>query len=130
MRATWTFGKVFGIPVGAHSGSVLLFLLVTWSLTTSYFPGASPGWPVAAYWLVGLLTSLLAFASLLAHEVAHAVVAQREGVPVRSITLFLLGGIAQLCREPPTAGAEFRIAAAGGEPGVGAGFEMARVARR
>jgi Zn-dependent protease len=113
MHASWTFGKIFGIPIGAHSGWLLLFILATWSLAGSYFPGKHPGWPLAAYWLAGMLTSLLFFISLLLHELGHAVVAQHEGVPVRGITLFLLGGVAQFSREPSTPGAEFRIAAAG-----------------
>ncbi len=113
MRASWTFGKIFGIPIGANSSWLLVFILVTWSLATGYFPSEYPGWSAAAYWLVGLLTSLLFFGSVLAHELGHAIVALREKVPVRSITLFIFGGVAQIGREPPTAGAEFRIAIAG-----------------
>ncbi len=113
MRTSLTFGKIFGIPIGAHTSWFLIFILVTWSLATGYFPDEYPGWSAAAYWLTGLLMSLLFFASVLAHELGHAVVALREGVPVRGITLFVFGGVAQIGREPPTAGAEFRIAAAG-----------------
>jgi Zn-dependent protease len=113
MRAPLTFGRVFGIPIGAHSSWLVVFVLVIWSLATGYFPSEYPGWSSAAYWLVGLLTGLIFFASVLAHELGHAVVALREGVPVRGITLFIFGGVAQIGREPPTAGAEFRIAIAG-----------------
>jgi Zn-dependent protease/CBS domain-containing protein len=113
MRASLTFGKVFDIPIGVHSSWFVVFALVTWSLAAGYFPGEYPGWSTATYWLVGLVTSLLFFGSVVAHELGHAVVALREGVQVRGITLFVFGGVAQIGREPSTAGAEFRIAAAG-----------------
>lgn len=113
MRASLNFGRILGIPIGAHSSWLIIFVLVTWSLAAGYFPSGYPGWSTATYWLVGLATSLLFFGSVLAHELGHAAVALREGVPVRSITLFIFGGVAQIGREPPTAGAEFRIAAAG-----------------
>ncbi|MFQ5343398.1 MAG: site-2 protease family protein [Anaerolineae bacterium] len=113
MRASLTFGRVFGIPIGAHSSWFLVAALVTWSLASGYFPQEYPGWATATYWLVGIVTAVLFFASVLIHELGHSVVALREGVPVRSIVLFIFGGVAQIEREPPTAGAEFRIAIAG-----------------
>ena len=113
MRNSLTVGRIFGIPIGVHSSWFLIMVLLTWSLATNFFPAEYPGWTPQAYWLVGLLTSLLLFASVLAHELGHSVVALREDVPVRGITLFAFGGVAQIRREPPTAGAEFRIAAAG-----------------
>jgi Zn-dependent protease len=124
MHASWTLGRLFSIPIGIHSGWLFIFGLVTWSLASGYFPSQHPGWPGAAYWLVGLATSLLFFVSLLLHELAHAIVAQRNGVPVRSIILFLLGGVAQFSREPATAGAEFRIAAAGPLASLGLGLGL------
>jgi len=113
MRASLTFGKILGIPIGVHSSWFLVAALVTWSLASSYFPKEYPGWATGIYWLVGVVTALLFFGSVLLHELGHSVVALREGVPVRSITLFVFGGVAQIRREPPTAGAEFRIAIAG-----------------
>jgi Zn-dependent protease len=108
-----TFGRLFGIPLRVHTSWFLIFVLVSWSLAAGYLPSEYPGWTATAYWLVGWLTSLLFFGSVVAHELGHAVVALREGVPVRSITLLIFGGVAQIGREPPTAGAEFRIAIAG-----------------
>lgn len=113
MRASLTFGRILGIPVGVHSSWFLVAALVTWSLASGYFPQEYPGWATATYWLVGVVTAVLFFGSVLIHELGHSVVALREGVPVRAITLFIFGGVAQIEREPPTAIAEFRIAIAG-----------------
>jgi Zn-dependent protease len=87
--------------------------LITWTLAAGYFPQEFPGWAVGTYWGVGAVTAVLFFASVLLHELGHSVVALREEVPVKGITLFVFGGVAQIGREPPTAGAEFRIALAG-----------------
>ncbi len=113
MRASLTFGRIFDIPIGLHSSWFLIAALLTWSLAVGYFPREYPGWGIATYWLIGGITAVLFFASVLIHELGHSVVALREGVPVRGITLFVFGGVAQIGREPPTAGAEFRIAIAG-----------------
>lgn len=113
MRASLTFGKIFGIPIGVHSSWFLVAALITWSLAGGYFPQEYPTWGSATYWIVGAITAALFFASVLVHELGHSIVALREGVPVRGITLFIFGGVAQIGSEPPTAGAEFRIAIAG-----------------
>jgi Zn-dependent protease len=102
-----------GIPIRVHSSWFLVVALITWSLAGGYFPQEYPGWATATYWSVGVITAILFFASVLIHELGHSVVALREGVPVRSITLFIFGGVAQIGGEPPTARAEFRIAIAG-----------------
>ncbi len=106
-------GRVLGIPLGLDYSWFLIFGLITWSLATGYFPAAYPGWAGGLYWVTGLVTSLLFFASVVLHELGHAVVARQFGVPVRSITLFVFGGVAQIGQEPPSAGAEFWIALAG-----------------
>ncbi len=113
MRASITLGRIFGIPIGVHSSWFLVAALITWSLAIGYFPQEYPGWAAGTYWSIAAVTSLLFFASVLIHELGHSLVALREGVPVRGITLFIFGGVAQIGREPPTAGAEFRIAIAG-----------------
>jgi Zn-dependent protease len=91
----------------------LVAVLVSWTLASGYFPQEYPGWATTTYWIVGVATAVLFFASVLIHELGHSVVALREKVPVKSITLFIFGGVAQIGREPATAGAEFRIAIAG-----------------
>lgn len=113
MRASITFGRVFGIRIGAHSSWFLVVALITWSLASAYFPNEHPGWSMGTYWLVAAVTSVLFFASVLIHELGHSLVARREGVPVQGITLFIFGGVSQITREPPTAASEFRIAIAG-----------------
>jgi Zn-dependent protease len=91
----------------------VVLVLVTLSLAAGYFPQEYPGWTAGAYWAVGAVATVLFFASVLLHELGHSVLALREKVPVKSITLFIFGGVAQISKEPPTAGAEFRIAVAG-----------------
>ena len=113
MNADIKLGRILGIPVGLNASWFLVFILVTWSLASGYFPLAYPQLPAAAYWVAGVLTSLLFFGSVLAHEFGHSVIALRNNIPVHSITLFLFGGVAQLEREPRSPGAEFRIAIAG-----------------
>ena len=76
-------------------------------------PLAVPDLPPGSSWSKGILAVLLLFASILAHELGHALVARREGVQTRRIVLFAFGGVAELKAEPPGPGAEFRIAAAG-----------------
>jgi Zn-dependent protease len=106
-------GKLFGIPIGINYTWFIIFAMVTLSLATAYFPGRYADWSVASYWGVGLLTSALFFASVLIHELAHSVVALAWGIPVRSITLFIFGGVATIEREPDRPLAEFLIAIAG-----------------
>lgn len=113
MRTSLTLGKIVGIPIRVHSSWFLVVALITWSLASGYFPQEYPGWATATCWSVGVITTILFFASVLIHELGHSVVALRKGVPVRSITLFIFGGVAQIGGEPPTARAEFRIAIAG-----------------
>ena len=113
MKGSIGLGRILGIPIRLHASWFLIALLITWSLAVGYFPQANPGWSVATYWIVGASASVLFFASVLLHELGHSVLALREQVPVKSITLFIFGGVAEIGQEPPTAGAEFRIAIAG-----------------
>lgn len=106
-------GRILGIPIRLDYSWFLILALLTWLIAASYFPAEFPGWPPSLYWLMGALTALAFFASLLLHELGHSVVALRYKVPVRSITLFVFGGVAQIGGEPPSAKAEFGIAIAG-----------------
>ncbi len=105
--------EVWGIPIGVHPSWLVVFALFAWSLARGYFPIEYPGWDVVTYWTVGAVTALLAFGSVLVHELGHSRVALRNGLPIRGITLFVFGGVAQIGREAATPGAEFRIAIAG-----------------
>lgn len=113
METNITLGRIWGIPIGLHTSWFLVFGLVTFSLAAGYFPMEYTDLPGAAYWLLAALTAVLFFGSVLAHELGHVWVALREDVPVRSVTLFMFGGVAQIEDEPRTSGAEFRIAIAG-----------------
>ncbi|NPV67052.1 MAG: site-2 protease family protein [Anaerolineae bacterium] len=113
MERTITLLRLWNIPIGVHPSWFLIFGLVTWSLATGYFPAEYPQLSLQAHWALGLLTSLLFFGSVLVHELAHALVALRNGVPVQQITLFIFGGAAYISEEPTKPGVEFRIAIAG-----------------
>ncbi len=129
-RQAIALGRVFGIPVRLDYSWFLVFAFLTWSLAASYYPAEFPNWAPSQYWVVGALTAIMLFVSVLLHELGHAVIARRYRVPVRSITLFIFGGVAQLGAEPPSAGAEFWIAIAGPAVSVGlaALFDLLRLA--
>ncbi len=82
-------------------------------LASNYYPAEFKDWPPVLYWFMGAVTAVMLFVSVLLHELGHSVVALRYKIPVRSITLFLFGGVAQIGAEPPSAIAEFLIASAG-----------------
>jgi len=105
--------RIGGIPIGLHPSWFVIFLFLTWSLSSGYFADGAFDLPFGGIWLLGLITSLLFFGSVLAHELGHAYVAIRSNIPVKSISLFFLGGVAEIRREPDTPGEEFRIALAG-----------------
>ena len=106
-------GRVFGISLRLHYTWFIIFVLVTWTLAVQYFPVEYPSWSPTTSILAGVITSLLFFGSVLAHELMHSVVAQKEGIPVRSITLFIFGGVSQMSEEPKRPQDEFRMAFAG-----------------
>jgi Zn-dependent protease/CBS domain-containing protein len=112
-RQAISLGRILGIPIGLDYSWFLIFFLLTWMLAGSYYPAEYPGWSPGLYWLVGAVTALMLFASVLAHELGHSIVAVRYGIPVRRITLFIFGGVAELSAEPPRAVVEFWIAVAG-----------------
>lgn len=113
MEASIRLGRIRGIEIGLHYTWLLVFALLTYSLAVGVFPSWYPGWDPGTYWAVGALASLLLFASVLAHELGHSLVAQTRGVPVVSIVLFIFGGVAQLADEARRARDEFLIAVAG-----------------
>jgi len=109
----WKVATIMGIPIRVHFSWFIVFGLITWSLSTHYFPKAAPDLPVAAYWIKGTLAALLLFASVAFHELSHSYIAKKYHVSITSITLFIFGGVAQMKGEPPHPKAEFRIAIAG-----------------
>jgi Zn-dependent protease len=105
--------RVRGIPVRIDFGWLLIVGLISWSLASGYFPHVLPALSATAYWVQGLVAALLLFASVLLHELAHALVAVRHGIPVGGITLHIFGGVSQLDNEPETPRAELLIAIVG-----------------
>lgn len=105
--------RIMGIPIGLDYSWFVIFALLTWTLAAGYFPADYPHLTPTLYWATGAMTAILVFASVLLHELGHAAVALRYRISVRSITLFIFGGVAQIDAEPPSAMAEFFIAVAG-----------------
>jgi Zn-dependent protease/predicted transcriptional regulator len=113
MNESVHLGRVSGIRLGANWSLFPILFLVAWTLAATLLPSAAPGYTTWGYWLFGLLTAAAFYACLLAHELAHALVARRHGVQVKGIVLWLFGGVAQLQSDTPTARAELQVAAAG-----------------
>jgi Zn-dependent protease/predicted transcriptional regulator len=113
LRSSIPIGKAFGITLRLHYSWFIIFALVTWALTASYFPSYYPSWSIGTRIAAGLITSLLFFGSVLAHELMHSIISQRQGVPVKDITLFILGGVSQITEEPKEPKHEFNMAIVG-----------------
>jgi Zn-dependent protease/predicted transcriptional regulator len=112
MRSHIKLGRIFGVEIGLHYSWVLIAGLIAFTLAAQ-FQLLHPGWPRGAIWAAAVLTAILFFLALIAHELAHALVALSRGLPVRSITLFALGGVAQIEKEAPDAKTEFWMAIVG-----------------
>ncbi|MDD8020967.1 MAG: site-2 protease family protein [Acidobacteriota bacterium] len=113
MKNAWKVGRIAGIEIKIDSSWIIIFLLFTFSLAAFYFPHTFLLVNHGYYWLLGLVTSLLVFASVLFHELAHSVVARRQGEKVEDITLFILGGVARISEELKEPKKEFYLALAG-----------------
>ena len=108
-------GKIFGIPFEVNLSWLIIFALVAFSLSTGYYPlvSGAAGAPAWLFWALGVVTSLLFFVSILAHELSHSLVTLASGGRVDKITLFIFGGVAEIADEPRSPGREFLMAAAG-----------------
>jgi Zn-dependent protease len=105
--------RIFGIDVGIHVSWLIIFFFVTWTLATGWFPLVLTGVDPATAWILGAISSLLLFASVLVHELAHSLMARSQGLEARSITLFLFGGVSNLGSESPHPRVEFLVAVVG-----------------
>jgi Zn-dependent protease len=112
MEAQIKLGRIFGIEIGLHYSWLIISLLIAFSLG-GHFGAAHPDWGRGVIWSMAIITALLFFAAIVAHELSHAMVARLRGLPVRSITLFALGGVAQLEKEPEDAKTEFLVSIVG-----------------
>lgn len=113
MPGSFRLGKIAGIEISLHVSWFIILVLLTWSLARGWFATLYPGWSTATYWAVSVLAALLLFGSVLAHELAHSLVARARGLAVNSITLFIFGGVSNIEREPTRPGMELQIAIVG-----------------
>jgi Zn-dependent protease len=112
MRPSIRLGRILGIQIGLHYSWFIIASLIVFSLA-GHFRSVNPQWSALMVWMLAGITGVLFFASIVAHELAHAVVANSRGMPVRSITLFALGGVANIEQESNDARSEFWMAIAG-----------------
>jgi Zn-dependent protease/predicted transcriptional regulator len=112
MKSQIKLGTVFGVELGLHYSWLVIALLITFSLAAQ-FHAENRDWSDAVVWGISIITGVLFFACLFAHELSHAMVAKARGLPIHKITLFLLGGVAQIEREPSDAKTEFWMAIVG-----------------
>ncbi|AHB13434.1 site-2 protease family protein [Dehalococcoides mccartyi] len=113
MKSSFKLGRILGIEIGIHASWLIIFALLSWSLAVAYYPAIDNQISPFTGWALGVLSCLLLFGSVLAHELGHSVIAIRQGIPVKSIVLFIFGGVSNLTKEPDNPGAEFRIAISG-----------------
>jgi len=106
-------GRILGVPILVHPSWLVVFGLVVFSLARGYFPLRYPELSPVDAWVRSLAAALLFFASLLLHELGHALMARRHGIEVQSITLFIFGGVARLAHDPEDASTELKVAIAG-----------------
>ncbi len=106
-------GRIAGVEVGFHWSLAIVFVLIVWTWSTQVLPAIVPDQSESAYWLVSVLAAFLFYASLLSHEMGHALMARRLGVGVDGITLWIFGGVARLRGDAGSPGVEARIAIAG-----------------
>ncbi|MDD5656889.1 MAG: site-2 protease family protein, partial [Elusimicrobia bacterium] len=105
--------KLFGFEVKADLSWIVLAILVAWSLAVGLFPYRYAGLTPAAYWTMGVAGTIGLFLSIIAHEMCHSLAARKYGIPMRGITLFIFGGVAEMVEEPPGPRAEFAMAIVG-----------------
>ena len=110
---SFRIARVLGIDILVHWSWLAIFIFLTWLLSQGFFQEEYEDWSDEQRWGAAIAASLAFFTSILLHELAHSIVARREGLPVKSITLFIFGGVSSLGEEPTTPGQEFRVAIVG-----------------
>lgn len=132
MGSSIKIGKIAGIEIGVHWSWLFIFALITWSFASGILEEFFPQWSDTRRWIVSVIVAVIFFASILAHELSHSLVAKAKGFEVKGITLFVFGGVTNLGREANTAWEEFIIAIVGPlmSLAVGAVFAVLWVALR
>jgi Zn-dependent protease len=125
-----TLFKLLGFEVRVDASWLIIAVLITWSLATQYYPSQYKGLSGEQYWWMGIASALGLFASIVVHEFSHSLVARRRGLPMKGITLFIFGGVAEMGEEPSSAKTEFLMAIAGPIASLllGAGLYLAYLA--
>ncbi len=113
MNSSFELGRIAGIRIGVNWSWLVVFALIIWSLASAVFPDQNEGLSDATYVVMAIVAAVLFFASILLHELGHAIQAKREGMEIEGITLWLFGGVAKFKGMFESGGAEFRIAIAG-----------------
>jgi len=121
---------IFGFEIRLDVSWLFMAALITWSLATGVFPHTTPGLSVGAYWWMGVIGAVGLFFSIVVHELCHSLVANRYHLPMRGITLFIFGGVAEMGGEPESPKVEFLMALAGpaASVAIGLGFGLLRMA--
>ncbi len=128
MRSQIRLVRLFGVELGLHYSWMVIAVLIAFSLA-AHFRQMHPGWSVATVWGSAILTALLFFVFIFAHELSHALVAKARGVPIRRIVLFALGGVAQIEKEPTRASTEFLMGVVGPATSLVIGLALLGIAR-
>jgi Zn-dependent protease/CBS domain-containing protein len=113
LAGSFRLGRIAGIEIGIHYTWILAFVLMSWSLAAGFFPQEYPEWSTGTYWITAIMAALLLFVCVLAHELAHSLVAQARGMPVRGITLFIFGGVSNVSAEAERPRDEFAMTVVG-----------------
>src|SRR5437588_7566223 len=113
MPGSLRIASIAGIDIYIHVSWLIILVFLTFSLATGWFPQLYPGYSATTYFILGFVSAVLLFVSVLLHELAHSVVARARGLPVKNITLFIIGGVSNIEQEPTSAGVEFQMAVVG-----------------
>ena len=120
-------GSIFGVELGLHYSWFVIAVLIAFSLA-AHFRSVNPHWSDTTIWGIAIIAAVLFFAALILHELSHALVAKLRGLPIHQITLFMLGGAAQIEKEPADASTEFWMAIVGPLTSIGLGFCLLAIA--
>ena len=118
-------GHIKGISIRLHFTLIITFFLIDWTLSTHFMPDYVKGLTPAEYWIMGSVATVLLFFSILLHELAHSIVAKRYDIPVKSITLFIFGGVSDIAKEPKDFHQEFKMSIVGPLASFGLGGILA-----
>ncbi|MFP4317148.1 MAG: site-2 protease family protein [Desulfovibrionales bacterium] len=124
-----TLFSILGFKIRINISWIIIAVLITWSLSTGFFPYYYEGLSTTQYWIMGVIGAIGLFASILFHELWHSIIARHYGLPISGITLFLFGGVSEMVEEPKTPKIEFLMAVAGPLSSLVLGFALYGIAQ-